>query len=137
MLALTTKSQYGLEAVLLLAGSYGNGLVQIKDVAEQRAIPQNYLVQVMNGLIKAGLVKAVRGQKGGYALVKSPDRVSLFDILEALEGPLELKSSGPRNRAVREILARAELGLRQALAISIADLLVMQKEMVDDWTFQI
>ena len=137
MLALTSKSKYGLEAVLKLASCHGRGLVQLKDIAEHFAIPQNYLVQVMNGLIKTGLVRTVRGKHGGYKLSKAPENIALFEVLEALEGPLELKSSGPRNRAVKEILNRAEHGLCQIFSISIADLLLLQKDLVEDFTFQI
>jgi Rrf2 family protein len=137
MLALTSKSKYGMAALMELASHHGNGLLQIKDVAEHQSIPQNYLVQVMNGLVKAGLVRTVRGKNGGYALSKAPDRIALFDVLEALEGPLELKSSGPRHRAMKEILAQAEKGLRETLSISVADLLLLQRDAGEDWGFQI
>lgn len=137
MLALTSKSKYGIAALLELASHHGNGLLQIKDVAEHQSIPHNYLVQVMNGLVKAGLVKTVRGKHGGYALSKAPNRILLFEVLEALEGPLELESSGPRSRAMKEILARAEDGLRETLSISVAELLLRQGEVGEDWGFQI
>lgn len=137
MLALTSKSKYGIAALMELAAHHGNGLLQIKEVAERQSIPQNYLVQVMNGLVRAGLVKTVRGKHGGYALSKAPDRIALLEVFEALEGPLELQSSGPRSRAMREILARAEHGLRETLKISVADLLRLQVEAGGDWSFQI
>lgn len=137
MLALTSKSKYGLAAIMELAARHGNGLMQIKEVAEHQSIPCNYLVQVMNGLIKAGLVKTVRGKHGGYTLARSPEHISLFEVLEALEGPLELQASGPRNRIIRDILARAELDLRKNMQITIAEILVLQKDAAEDWTFQI
>lgn len=137
MLALTSKSKYGIVAVLDLAAHYGHGLVQIKDVADRQSVPQNYLVQVMNGLVKAGLVRTVRGKNGGYALTKNPIHISLFELLEALEGPLELKVSASQNRIVGEILAQAEVTLRKTLNIPLSEILQRQQEMSDAFSFQI
>jgi len=72
MFSLTTKSGYGVDAVLYLARRYGDGLVQIKDIAERNDIPAPYLVQILNHLTHAGLVRALRGKQGGYALVRTP-----------------------------------------------------------------
>jgi Rrf2 family protein len=137
MLALTTKSKYGIAAVMELAAGHDSGLMQIKAVAGHQNIPRNYLVQVMNGLIKAGIVRTVRGKHGGYTLSKSPEKITLFEVLEALEGPLELKTSGPKLLVIKNILQRAEDNLRQSLSVSISELIVLHKDLENDWTFQI
>ena len=137
MLALTTKSKYGIAALLHLASGFGGGLLQIKDLAGHQGIPRNYLVQVMNGLITAGLVKTVRGKRGGYTLSRSPEQITLYEAFEALEGPLELRATGPEDPVVSELLQKAESGLRHSLRFTIAEILVLQKENASDFTFQI
>jgi len=137
MLALTSKTKYGLEAILTLAATHGEGLLQTKEVAERQDIPKNYLLQVMSGMVKAGLFRTVRGKHGGYALAKPPEDITLFEVLEVLEGPLELETSAPRHGAVRDVLRRAEAGLRQSLGLSIAEIVRMQRESGNGWTFQI
>jgi Rrf2 family transcriptional regulator, cysteine metabolism repressor len=57
-------------------------------IAEQRRIPENYLVHILLQLKRAGLVRSVRGAQGGYLLAKSPDEISLFDVIRAIDGPV-------------------------------------------------
>ncbi len=52
MFSLSSKGTYGIAAILELAANYGTGLLQLKDIAQQRKIPKHYLVQLLNGLLK-------------------------------------------------------------------------------------
>lgn len=85
---LTAKSEYGVLAMMDLACRYGEGPVSARDIAQRRAIPARFLEQLFVALRRAGLVNAVRGARGGFALVKSPAEVTVLEIVEALEGPL-------------------------------------------------
>ncbi len=87
---LSTKIRYGARAMLELASHYGEGPVELKEIARIQEISIKYLEQVIIPLRTAGLVKSVRGSKGGYALAKSPSEICLFDVVETLEGPLYL-----------------------------------------------
>tara|TARA_B100000035_G_C20928530_1_gene521949 strand:- start:516 stop:929 length:414 start_codon:yes stop_codon:yes gene_type:complete len=73
--------------VLAQLGQQGQGgsLVHIDRLAEAEHIPSNYLVQILNGLRVKGLIVSKRGRQGGYALAKSPDQITLFAIVEAIE----------------------------------------------------
>jgi Rrf2 family protein len=85
---LTAKSEYGLLAVIDLALSSSSGPVSAREVAERRAIPQRFLEQLLVSLRRAGLVTAVRGAKGGFALGRPAEEITVLDVVEALEGSL-------------------------------------------------
>ena len=85
---LSTRTRYGIRAILELAQNYGKGPVQLKIVARNQGISVKYLEQLMAMLKSAGIVSSVRGSKGGYILAKSPDQIKLSDCFNCLEGPV-------------------------------------------------
>lgn len=87
---LSTKVRYGTRAMLDLACHYGNGPVLLKDIAQRQEISLKYLDRIISSLKAAGLVKSLRGAKGGFVLNASPSKITINKIMEALEGPLEL-----------------------------------------------
>lgn len=76
--------------MLELASHYGEGPIELKEIAKKENISLKYLEQVINPLRGAGLVKSIRGSKGGYSLAKPPSEICLYDVVETLEGPLNL-----------------------------------------------
>lgn len=87
---LSTRSRYGLRAVLELAIEYGEKPLQIKTIADREDISNKYLEQLMSTLKSSGLVRSIRGPKGGYLLAKAPSEVKLSHVFLALEGPLAM-----------------------------------------------
>ncbi len=85
---LSSRSRYGLRAVLDLALEYGKGPLQIKTIASRQDISNKYLEQLMTILKTSGLVRSLRGPKGGYMLAKPPNEVKLDEVFTVLEGPL-------------------------------------------------
>jgi len=85
---LSTRTRYGMRAVLELAENYGKGPIQLKIIAQHQEISAKYLEQLMTILKSAGIVNSVRGSKGGYVLVKAPEQIKLSDIFHCLEGPV-------------------------------------------------
>jgi len=86
----SAKGEYGIRAILDIALRGEQGPVQVKEIARRQCIPERFLEQVMASLKKSGLVKSIRGARGGYLLTKAPEQISLADIIQALEGPLSL-----------------------------------------------
>jgi Rrf2 family protein len=76
--------------MLELASHFGEGPIDLKEISKKEGISLKYLEQVIIPLRTAGLVKSVRGSKGGYALAKHPSEIFLNEIVEVLEGPLNL-----------------------------------------------
>ena len=82
---LTTKSRYGTRLVLDLAANAKTGPVPLSDVSKRQNISLKYLEQLIVKLKKAGLVKSQRGPFGGHMLAKSPNQISVGDIVRTLE----------------------------------------------------
>ena len=80
---LSFRTIYGLEALKFILNK--NVCVSIKDIASKKNIPENYLEQIMGILKKAGLIKSIRGAKGGYILNCEPEKITIGDILKILE----------------------------------------------------
>jgi Rrf2 family protein len=99
---ISAKGTYGIKAVLDLALHEGQGYVQRADIAARQNIPEPYLVQLLNLLKKAGIVRSVRGPKGGHAMAKRPREVSVGEVLVALEGPIDLAGRREGERAGQE-----------------------------------
>jgi Rrf2 family cysteine metabolism transcriptional repressor len=137
MFSLSSKATYGIAAILELAANYGNGLLRLKDIAQKRKIPKHYLVQLFNGLLKAGLLRSVRGNKGGYELNNDPANVSFLQVLEMLEGAIELEISYPENDAAKELFKEAEIEIKKIFDISLAELLLRQQQYDNNVIFHI
>jgi Rrf2 family cysteine metabolism transcriptional repressor len=87
---LSTKGRYGVKAMFELALHYGNEPLSIKAIAEKQSISEYYLEQLFGTLRKAGLITSSRGAMGGYVLSREPGSISVADILNVLEGPIEI-----------------------------------------------
>jgi Rrf2 family protein len=82
------KSDYALRAMMELAAVHGTRPLQTSEIAARRAIPESYLEQLLTTLRKAGFVTSSRGPQGGHSLALDPSRVTVGDVVRALEGPV-------------------------------------------------
>ena len=82
----STRTRYGIRAILELAQSGKKGPLQLKIIAQRQDISVKYLEQLMVVLKAAGFVRSIRGSKGGYVLAKAPAQIKLSDVLHCLEG---------------------------------------------------
>ncbi len=90
---ISTKGRYGLRAMLDLAINERTGeAVSVQSIAKRQNISESYLETLISSLKKAGLIKSVRGQNGGYRLAKAAGEVSVGDVLRACEGGIEVVS---------------------------------------------
>lgn len=87
---LSTRSRYGMRALLYIAERSAEGPISLSAIAEEEGISLHYLEQLMRKLRLSGLVSSVRGAKGGYTLSRSAEEISVGDILRSLEGSLHL-----------------------------------------------
>ena len=84
----STKGRYALRAMLDLAMQPGGEPTLIKDISRRQEISDLYLEQLFNRLKTAGLLRSIRGPKGGFMLNKPAVEIRLIDIFEAMEGPV-------------------------------------------------
>lgn len=82
---LSTKSRYGLRAMIDIAYNCGPAPAQIQDISRRQQISPRYLEQIFQNLKRAGLLKSKRGPQGGYALARKTDEITVLDILNATE----------------------------------------------------
>jgi len=84
---ISAKTEYACIAMLELASRYGSGEpVRIRKIAERHDVPPRFLVQILLQLKGAGLVASTRGAAGGYHLLHPPERVSLGEVMDVIEG---------------------------------------------------
>ena len=83
---LSTKGRYGVRALVDIALNSNGGPVLLKDIAKRQDISAQYLEHLVAPLIRAGILRSIRGAKGGIALAKPPEEISLSRVIEVLEG---------------------------------------------------
>lgn len=132
--------EYGLHCLLWLVGSPGE-MASSRDLAELQGISPSFVAKIFPKLEKAGIVAATQGLRGGYCLARSADRISVLDVVDAIEGEKPLFDCQEiRGRcamfggappawstssvcAIHAVMLRAEKSMRQELAnTTLADL---------------
>lgn len=119
---ISTKGRYGLTLMIALAKRHGTGCVSLKTIAEENNLSDLYLEQLVGPLRNAGLIRSVRGAKGGYELKMPADEITAGDIIRLLEGPLTIVE-----RIESESPAQQQLWLRMRDAV---------KDVLDQTTLQ-
>ena len=84
----STRSEYGVRVMIQLGRRHGAGPVSLAEVAESEQLPLAYLEQLIARLRKAELVSSTRGAHGGYELARAPEKITMAQVVEALEGTL-------------------------------------------------
>jgi Rrf2 family transcriptional regulator, cysteine metabolism repressor len=92
MLRFTKRADYGLMAVHYIASHGDEGAVSAKRIAEEFHIPQERLAKILQRLAKKQLIESHNGPKGGYMLTRDPEKITVGQVLRALEGPVRIVS---------------------------------------------
>ena len=87
---LSTRSRYGTRLMVDLAEHYDEGPIQIKDIAKRQDISAKYLEQLIIPLKKTHHIRSIRGPKGGHMLARSPQEITVGEIVKVLEGDISL-----------------------------------------------
>lgn len=133
---LSTRSTYGLRAMMAIAIENTHGPVMVREIAERHQLPATYLEQIMVPLRKADLLSATRGARGGYRLARPACEITICEIVEALEGRLELVDCTeitccgvqPDACTVKDLLTEAGAAMRRVLSqVTLAELVERQR----------
>jgi Rrf2 family protein len=92
---ISTKGRYGLRAMVDIAVNSMGDFIPLKLIAERENISENYLEQVFSILRKSDLVKSIRGAQGGYSLSRDASKITVGEVLRALEGELTITGDDP------------------------------------------
>ena len=134
---LSTKSRYGLRAMIELAQHYGHGPVLMSSISNNQGISRKYLHALLTTMKGCGLIRSIRGSDGGYALAKSPTQIKVNEIVGALEGSFSLvdcvdnASVCPKSNqcVTREVWENLSQVMEHALEnLTLQDLVARKKE---------
>lgn len=137
MAGISTKGIYGLAAMYELGNNYGKSHMQIKEIATNLSIPQNYLEQLLATLRKSGLVESIRGAGGGYRLSKEPDGIMCSDILEALEGTICQVENPLKNEALNLFWSESSSKIREVFGITLKELCAYDEKTAQNFVYYI
>lgn len=134
---LSRTVSYAVQATLRLAEADSSRPVPCSRLAAEGKMPERFLLQILRHLVTHGILHSTRGVEGGYTLVRSADKISLLDILEAIEGPLDssLPEGGnvapEQDARLREALAKVASAAREQMAaIKLSDLAMPSRSKV-------
>lgn len=102
---------YALQAILQLAEAESNTPVPCSRIAAQGRMPERFLLQILRNLVTSGILRSTRGVDGGYMLRRPPEEISLLDLIEAADGPLNAKPptvAGLASEAMAKLTAALE-----------------------------
>ncbi len=92
MLQISRQTEYGVLALLDLASFPPGSRLQTSDIAQRQAIPESYLIKIVNRLAQVELLQTYRGSEGGVALARPAEKISMLEIIQALEGKINLNA---------------------------------------------
>lgn len=87
---ITRESDYAVRCVLYLSRCSGENPVMIETIAAEMDIPRSFLAKILQRLARAEIVKSFRGVKGGFQLNRPTSKISLLNVIEAIEGPVAM-----------------------------------------------
>lgn len=121
---LTRASQYAIHALAFMASKGESRPMPSHVVAQAQGIPERFLLKVLLPLVAAGVLRSLKGPNGGYQLARPPREITLLNIVEAIDGPIQAPISfeggnglasqletvfGQANEAVRKQLQKVRL----------------------------
>ena len=110
----------------------GQTLTRLDVLAQREDVSANFLVQILNDLKRAGLIDSKRGKAGGYLLAREPQKISIYDITEAVESGLlrlNVSTDGESGGAVKDAWEQASQALHRELKEATLDTLGPQSPM--------
>lgn len=119
---LSQRTRYAIRALLHLADRFGEGPVQLAEIAEKQNIPSKFLTVILSEMKRAGLVETLRGKEGGYWLARNPADVTYGEIVRLTRGSLALVPCAARlaYTPCENCINEAECRLR-AVMLSVRD----------------
>lgn len=95
---------YALLAVGFIAKNRDKGIILSQDIAKKHKIPLEYLLKILQQLVRSNVLKSKRGPRGGFSLAMTPKKISMLNIIEAVDGPfacqLDLSDFAKREKFV-------------------------------------
>ncbi len=128
---LSRTVSYAVRATLQLAESDSSSPVPCSKLASEGGMPERFLLQILRVLVTHGILKSTRGVDGGYSLSRPPEEISLLEVIEAIDGPLDSEGTSLVAEGPGDVHSKLQTALRQVThtarqqleAISLSQLL--------------
>lgn len=111
---ISRSTSYALVAVGYVANNYREGAVLASRISKEYDIPLEYLLKILQQLVRANVLRSKRGPRGGFFLARSAESITLLEIIEAVDGPLmghmhlaEQTNNAPFSMKMEEICRKA------------------------------
>jgi Rrf2 family protein len=116
---LSQRTRYTIRALLHLADRYGEGPVQLSEIAEAQNIPAKFLTVMLSHMRRSGLVETMRGREGGYWLARPPEKISYGEIVRLTRGSLGLLPCASRlaHQPCRNCIGEESCRLHRAMLL--------------------
>jgi Rrf2 family transcriptional regulator, iron-sulfur cluster assembly transcription factor len=88
---ITRAGEYGVLGLLHLAREGEGRMVMIDQISQREKMPKSFLAKIFQSLVRAGLVRSYRGAGGGFSLTRSPESITVLEVIEAIEGKIALQ----------------------------------------------
>ena len=113
---ISRSTGYALLAVGYIAKNQGKKTVLSQDISKQYDIPLEYLLKILQQLVRANVLNSKRGPRGGFNLAKPPKKITMLQIIEAVEGPMISQLNLTEQARGEKFAARAEKNYEKAIA---------------------
>jgi Rrf2 family protein len=128
---LNRSTGYGLLAVAYIAQNKDQGLILSKDVSKKYNMSSEYLLKIMQQLVRARILQSKKGPRGGFSLARPATKITLLDVLEAVEGTFDIslgfEECAPRDKfatkaeqAYAKVVAQSRVALKK---VKLSDLI--------------
>ena len=114
---LTRASSYALHAATYMAQQKKESPTASHKIAEERGIPERFLLKVLKPLVSARVLLSIKGPNGGYRLARPANDISVLEIIEAVDGPIRGQAPLARDRGRGDLDPRLEVVCDQAAAL--------------------
>ena len=115
-MGISRSTGYALLAVSYIARHNSGKITLSQDISKQYDIPLEYLLKILQQLVRANVLQSKRGPRGGFSLAKSPKRITMLDIIEAVEGPMVNRLSLSEQTSRTKFCVRADKVCEKAIA---------------------
>ena len=119
---MSQSTAHAVHAVLRLAEAPEGTIISCSRLAAEGKMPERYVLQILRVLSKKGVLLSTRGGRGGFALARRPDEISLLEVIEAVEGPMksEVPSAKEFPGTARDRLSSALQAVNESLRRELA-----------------
>jgi|SRR5665213_3119830 len=136
---ITRAGEYAVLGLMNLARHAQGRMAMIDEISRTEKVPKSFLAKIFQNLAKAGIVRSIRGAGGGFALAKTPEQITVLEIIEAIEGKIVFQRCRREmpdcehvgGCALCGLFEQAQDGIKDVLARTTLGELIRRQENVD------